>query len=32
MKKHYRLKEKWGVTLFYVTIIIITLAYSLSIR
>ena len=32
MKKHYRLKQKWGVVLFYTVVIILTLLYSLSMR
>lgn len=32
MKKKYRLKENWGVVLFYVSLIIMTLIYSGSIK
>ena len=32
MKKKYRLKEKWGVLLFYLSIAAMTLIYSASIR
>ena len=31
-KKHLRLKEKWGVALFYTVVILLSLIYSLSIR
>ncbi len=32
MKKHYRLKEKWGVILFYLVVVVLTLIYTNSIR
>lgn len=32
MKKRYRLKEKWGVVLFYITLVVLALIYSNSIK
>ena len=32
MKKHYKLKEKWGIALFYLVLVVLTLIYSNSIR
>lgn len=32
MKKKYRLKEKWGVVIFYITLAILTLIYAGSVR
>ena len=32
MKKRYKLKQKWGVVLFYITLVVLTLIYSNSIR
>lgn len=32
MKKRYRLKEKWGVVLFYLVLVVLTLIYSNSIK
>lgn len=28
MKKKYRLKEKWGVVLFYIVLVVLTIIYS----
>ena len=28
MKKKYRLKEKWGVVLFYIVLLVLTIIYS----
>ena len=32
MKKRYKLKQKWGVVLFYLVLVVLTLIYSNSIR